>query len=260
MRGAYLARLGVRIAQPSVDYLFALHRAHVERVPYTNLEIMRGRVTPIDQLASVRQILAGLGGYCFHLNGGLAWLLRQLGFAVTLHRGYVYRHGAETASLNHLVLLVHDLDGVWFVDAGLGDALHEPLPLASGTYEQGPFRYTLSAGERWRFTHDEAGGFAAMEFEPAAARLEDFAQAHHTLSTSDDSPFRRFLTAQVRQADRVTILRACTLVDISAGGTQTRAVETLPQWRAALAGLGLTGCDDLWEQTREAHEEWLATL
>jgi hypothetical protein len=31
-------------------------------------------------------------------------------------------------------------------DAGLGDALHEPLPLVAGTYQQDPFRLVLDAG------------------------------------------------------------------------------------------------------------------
>jgi hypothetical protein len=43
---------------------------------------------------------------------------------------------------NHVVLTVSDLptdenpSGCWYVDAGLGDALYEPLPLAPGTYRQ----------------------------------------------------------------------------------------------------------------------------
>ena len=52
---------------------------------------------------------------------------------------------------NHLVLTVADLptnenpSGVWYVDAGLGDALHEALPLVAGEYEQGPFHLRLEA-------------------------------------------------------------------------------------------------------------------
>ena len=47
------------------------------------------------------------------------------------------------ASGNHLVLTVADLptdenpSGGWYVDAGLGDVLHEPMPLAEGSTRRG---------------------------------------------------------------------------------------------------------------------------
>jgi arylamine N-acetyltransferase len=80
------------------------------------------------------------GGYCYQLNGAFSLLLQHLGYAVSLHRGGVHGpDGPSTAELgNHLVLVVHDLpderspDGRWYVDAGLGEALHEPLPLPAG--------------------------------------------------------------------------------------------------------------------------------
>ena len=81
------------------------------------------------------------GGYCFHLNGAFSELLRSLGYDVVRHVGGV--HGPEGATgeemANHLVLTVRNLpndanpDGTWYVDVGLGDALHEPLPLRAST-------------------------------------------------------------------------------------------------------------------------------
>ena len=44
---------------------------------------------------------------------------------------------------NHLVLTVDGLHtdenplGTWYVDAGLGDALYEAVPLAAGDFRQG---------------------------------------------------------------------------------------------------------------------------
>lgn len=258
----YLALLGVPRRSPSLEYLFELHRAHVSRVPYTNLQIMRGTPASIEPLDAVRQILGGNGGYCFHLNGGLSWLLRELGFAITLHRGYAFRHGAATQDLNHLALLAHDLDGrVWFVDAGLGDAIYEPLPLAVGHYRQGPFEYALDfVGGRWQFTHDELGSFAYMEFEPEAAAIGDFAEAHKFLSASQDSPFTRFVTSQVRFADRVSIVRACTATLLDSAGKHETYLETPSDFAAAYAAVKLSNVDDQWEHSRSAHVQWLASL
>jgi hypothetical protein len=70
----------------------------------------------------------------------------------------------ELEMANHLVLTVGGLptddhpEGTWYVDAGLGDALHEPTPLVAGPFEQGPFALRLDEthGEDgdWHLTHD----------------------------------------------------------------------------------------------------------
>lgn len=258
----YLSVLGVRrCAEPAPGHLFELHRAHVERVPYSNVQIMRGTSASVRPVDAVRQLLDGHGGYCFHLNGAFSWLLRELGYAITLHRGYVFSHGATEAQPNHLVLLAHDLgDRVWFVDVGLGDAIHEPLPLAAGHYKQGPFAYSLEfTGSRWRFTHDQTGSFTTMEFEPEAATIGDFEQAHRFLSTSPESPFTRLLVAQNRLPDRVRTMRACTWTEFDAAGKHEKVFVSQREWAAAYARLGLSGVDDLWEHSRAAHEQWLAT-
>ena len=112
VRDAYLARLGLDAESPSVDALFALHRAHVERVAYETLWIHLGEGWSVDTSEStVRIATRGRGGYCFHLNGALSELLRALGYDVVRHVGGV--HGPDGPSpeemTNHLVLTVHGL-------------------------------------------------------------------------------------------------------------------------------------------------------
>lgn len=147
-RDAYLARLGVEAEPPSVDALRRIHRAQVERIAYEVLWIHTGDRWGIDVDDSVARIATQRrGGYCLHLNPALGWLLRSLGYDVTSHIGGV--HGparvSEAEWTNHVVLTVAGLptdanpSGGWYVDAGLGDGLHEPLPLVADTYQQGPF-------------------------------------------------------------------------------------------------------------------------
>src|SRR6185437_6975860 len=130
VRDAYLARLGVEAEPPSVEALFRIHRAHVERVAYETLWIHLGQQWKVDVDDSVARIaMQRRGGYCFHLNGALSELLRTLGYNVVRHVGGVHGPAGamETEMANHLVLTVHDLpnegnpSGVWYVDAGLGD-------------------------------------------------------------------------------------------------------------------------------------------
>lgn len=266
----YLSLLGVPRRAPSAAYLRELHQAQVTRVPYTNVEIMLGRPGTVSADEALRRVTGGVGGYCFHLNAAFAELLRALGFTVTLHRGYVIAALDEAdAALNHLALVVHDLPepanpgGRWLADAGLGDALFDPLPLVDGEHVQGPFAYALTSSPRpeagWRLLHDPVGSFAACDIAAAPALLGDFAAAHEHLSTSAESPFTRLLTAQRRTAAGVDVLRGCLLLTIDAAGRREEHLSTRERWREALAELfGLTGdgLDELWPGAVAAHEEW----
>ncbi|MFF8714267.1 arylamine N-acetyltransferase [Streptomyces sp. NPDC015184] len=269
----YLVALGVaRPTAPTADVLRALHRAQVERVAYENLDIHLGRSTGIGAAESAARIARGRGGYCFHLNGAFGALLTALGYDVTLHRAGVQTtpKAPAGASGNHLALTVR-LDGErWLVDTGLGDGLHEPLPLREGSHVQGPFTYALAPSVAepggWRFVHDPRGSFTAMDFAPDPVELSSFAAEHVRLSTSPDSDFVRVLTAQRRDAGGVDVLRGRVLRRIRAGGTDERTIESADEWYAVLTGvfrLDLTDVDaparaELWHRVHTAHRAWEA--
>ena len=51
-------------------------------------------------------------------------------------------------------------DATRLVDAGLGDGLHEPLPLQPGRYRQGPYTFTIAHDDDddvWHLRHDPPG-------------------------------------------------------------------------------------------------------
>ena len=148
---AYLARLGIpEVEEPTFDYLVRLHRAHVERISWQNVDIVAGKPAPIDLRQSVQLMLQDRSGYCFHLNGAFSTLLRSLGYRVDWHRGGVQPLG-ETPRMNgfHLALSVtmsnaENEQKRWIVDVGLGDMPYEPLPLVQGTYPQGAYTYEVT--------------------------------------------------------------------------------------------------------------------
>jgi len=270
----YLRRLGVEHLagqEPSADHLTALHRAHAERVPYECLWIWIGQRTTVDAAESADRVLRGRGGYCYHLNGAFALLLESLGYRVTRHVGGVQSQDHPAgATGNHLVLTVSGLpsaaapDGHWLADLGMGDGLHDPLPLVTGEFRQGPFRYALRPSEAepggWRFDHDPRGSFPGMDFRAEPAAMADFAERHEFLSTSPESGFVRVATAARRDADGADILRGLTLTRVAAE-TTTTTLDGRAAYLAALADVfGLTyrqaEQDLLWRRVSAAHERW----
>ena len=271
----YLRRLGLVQAPPSAAALRALHAAHVERVAYETLQIWLDRPTTVDPLESAARVIGGRGGYCYHLNGAFSLLLMELGYDVTRHVGGVQvPNGAPGITANHLVLTVRGLPeeanpgGAWLVDVGLGDALHEPLPLVAGSYEQGPFRYGLRPSEvapdGWRFDHDPGGAFAGLDFELAATDMSAFTAMHEHLSTSPTSGFVRVLTVQRRDVKGADSLRGLVLSRV---GTWSDSItlDRADDFYAALADIfrlplddvGAKDRDTLWRKVHTAHERWL---
>ncbi len=271
---AYLGRLGVRREPPSIDALRRLHRAHVERVPYETVWLHLGEAWTINPRAALERIAHHQrGGYCFHLNGAFSELLASLGYRVSRHVGAVHGPDGPTPDLvaNHLALVVEDLpDGngnsSWHVDAGLGDALHEPLPLATGAYTQGPLRLVIdnTADAHWRMTHDpELGSFTAMTFAAEPCAMDAFAAKHAWLSTDPQSRFVRTLTVQRRDANGADVLRGLMLRRV---GTDMPDVElaTSADFFTVLADMFAlpldttprTAREELWRKLAVAHEAW----
>lgn len=268
---AFLRRLGLSEAEPpSAEALTRLHQAYVERVPYETVEIQLGRPTSVDPLESVARVLAGRGGYCFHLNGAFAELLRALGYHVTRHAAGIQRTADDTPVItrNHLALTVRDLpdsDDTWLVDAGLGDGLHSPVPLRAGVHRQGPFEFEVApspvAPGAWRLRNDPRASIHAMHFAPEAVAMDHFADRHVYLSTSPESGFVR--TFGVLRADGRgwDVLRALTLTRVEETTTRT-LLDDRADWFTALAdvyGLVVAGADrdPLWRKAVSQHEAHL---
>jgi hypothetical protein len=254
----YLAYLGYADRPPAtVASLVELHRRHLARVPYENLEIMLGRppsVAPLDSLARVGRV--GRAGYCFHQNGALEVALRELGFAVERRQGHVWTSEVDrhTGVLNHLVLVVTGLPtddnpaGEWWPDVGLGDALGDPLPLVVGEYEQGGFHYALTGvgDDGWSFLADRSGSFAGVEVSGVPTDGE-IAERHASLSTPPDGRFAAVLVVQRRMPEHVDVVRGCLSHRITPGAQTESELTSYDAWRSAIedgCGLSLAGVED----------------
>ena len=145
----YLARIQYfKPIKPDVQTLQGIQFAHMLNVPFENLDI--GLKRPIDLTEEAlwnKIVIQKRGGFCYELNGLLAWLLKQIGFEVTYLNARVYnREGKPGIDFDHLALLVKvpDQSGRWLVDAGFGDSFNEPLNFEEpGEQVQGLRSYRL---------------------------------------------------------------------------------------------------------------------
>ena len=156
--------------------------------------------------------------------------------------------------------------GTWYVDTGLGDALHEPLPLAPGRYVQHPFRMGLErvGATGWHLTHDPEGGFSGMSWTTAPARQADFEERHAWLSTSPESGFVQVAMAERRDATGVDVIRGLVLARIGTNAFTAEPLTRKQGWFDLLAdvfGLHFDGSpqgmrDKLWDTVLAAHRRW----
>jgi N-hydroxyarylamine O-acetyltransferase len=257
---AYLDRIDFRGSlRPDEETLRAVHRRHVEAIPYENLDVQFHRpvtrqIEPVfDKLVTARR-----GGWCYEMNGLLAWALEECGFKLTRLAGAVMRETEGEAVIgNHLVLLV-DLGQPWMADAGFGDGLIEPVPLKEGPFRVGPFHCSLERIEDgwWRYRNDPRGGAPSFDFHPELsdeARLDDRCQY---LQASPDSPFVQNAVVQRWRNDEHFSVRGRVLQTFTEDGPAKRILQDAEEYVAVLRdmfGLDMPEASNLWPAILARH-------
>jgi N-hydroxyarylamine O-acetyltransferase len=134
--------------RPDAQTLQGLHLAHMQNVPFENLDIGLKRPILLAEEALWNKIIVqGRGGFCYELNGMFAWLLKEIGFDVTYLNARVYnREGELGIDFDHLALLVNTPNQTtrWLADVGFGDSFNLPLNFEeTGEQVQGLRSYRL---------------------------------------------------------------------------------------------------------------------
>ncbi len=136
----FSAPLNAPAPAPTLPTLQALHMRHMLAVPFENLSIHYGQPIVLQEEALFDKIVRRRrGGFCYELNGLFAWLLRGLGFQVSLlSAGVAHANGGFGPEYDHLTLLVHQLEGAdWLADVGFGDSFRQPLRFEAGLEQDG---------------------------------------------------------------------------------------------------------------------------
>jgi len=121
---AYIARIGyVGPHTPTLAVLNAIACAHIQSIPFENLDVLLGRPILLEPAAIFQKLIYDhRGGYCFEQNGLLMELLSALGFKVAPMSARVrwQRPRDYIPPRTHAFLRV-EVDGAsWLVDVGFG--------------------------------------------------------------------------------------------------------------------------------------------
>lgn len=213
--GAYLTRIGhTGTTTADAVTLSALHRAHVDAIPFENLDVILGRGIDTD-LGAIQDklVVRRRGGYCYEHGLLFAAALQQLGFTVRRHLARVGDR-VPPGPRSHLVLSVDTGSTRWLADVGFGSGLLHPIPVDGTAHHQEGWTYRVTADGQsaWELQEQQPPGspepeqqrwatvhrFAEEEVHPV-----DVVVANHFTSTWPNSPFVRQLVAVRKDARAV---------------------------------------------------------
>lgn len=226
----YLERIGItQKEEPVYDYLAKLQRAHLLSIPFETHDIHNGIPIICEEGKFLDKILTReRGGFCYELNSSFAWLLRNLGFNVTLLSGRVNRtEGGFGPEFDHMTLLVH-LNRDYVVDVGYTNFSAIPMTLNG---EEKNDMLGLSKIERV-----ENGDYAFYRFEEnnwkteylftlQPYQLQDFFQMCKFHESSPESPFVKKPLAVIYSPNGRITLSGNTLTILENGNKVSKEVS-----------------------------------
>jgi N-hydroxyarylamine O-acetyltransferase len=261
----YLERIGwdgaVRV---DFETLRELHRRHLLAIPYENLDVQLGRPVGLDIAGIYRKVVdERRGGWCYEMNGLLAWALESLGFSLTRLAAGVWREQRGDAVLgNHLALWVH-LDRSYLADVGFGDGMFEPIPIEDHAFLQRGFEYRLENLQEgwWRFHNHVWCAAPSFDFHLSPADPSLLEQKCQFLQTSPQSGFTQVAVVQRHLPGGIATLRGRTFKRITTRGVGERVIVNRDDYAQTLSevfALEPPELDRLWEKVVRQHEAFLA--
>lgn len=135
----YLNRIGIdEMPSFGIDGIAQVQRAHLEEVPFENIDILDGKVplaVDTDELFD-KIVVRRRGGICYELNYLYADALRAMGYNVQLMGGRIYDDGTEA---DHVFLMVDDPENSeaapWLTDVGFAYNFAAPLRFTPGVIQ-----------------------------------------------------------------------------------------------------------------------------
>jgi len=209
----YLSRIRYAGAtKPDLESLSGLLAAHMNAIPFENLDVLLGRPIRLDLEALQKKIVTGRrGGYCFEQGALFLAALRALGFDASARTARVILVLKPDASpRGHMVLVVRLPEGEFIADPGLGGmGCRAPIPLDGTPAREGDELWSIRTEDRRR----------VLQVESPERRLDawvagfdednwaDFEVANHWHSTHPASPMvNRVMLRAMIPGGRLTVM------------------------------------------------------
>jgi N-hydroxyarylamine O-acetyltransferase len=227
---AYLRRIGKREVPPAtLEGLRALHRAHVESIPFENLDIQMGHGVRIDPASLMDKLVARRrGGYCFEQNTLFAHVLEAVGIAVRAREARVRPAPGVLLPRTHMTLVASVAGRDWLADVGFGgEGLVEPAAMDGEVVRQEGWDYRVVAEGTLRVLQRRRDGAWLDQYAvlPGVVHPVDFEVANWFTSTWPKSPFVQTVTAQRVTGGARHVLRNLTYTVTRAERTETRELS-----------------------------------
>ncbi|MDA3648965.1 arylamine N-acetyltransferase [Saccharopolyspora indica] len=188
----YLERIGhPAVPGPSAAALRSLHEAHVQTIPFENIDVLLGQGPGIE-LATIydKLVRRRRGGYCFEHGLLFAAVLEKLGFDVERRMARVEPDGSGYRT--HMVLRVRVEGADYLADVGFGAGVLSPMPFEDGAVvDQAGWPHRLVRnGPLWNLEKAGADGWEVLHAsDELPQRFTDYEVANHYVATHPHSPF-----------------------------------------------------------------------
>lgn len=192
--GDYLERVEITTSiTPSYDSLALLQLKHLTTVPFENLDILSGRKIECTQEHFLEKIVTRhRGGFCYELNGAFSWLLRKLGFNITVVSARVKCDaGGFGPEFDHFTIIAH-LDEDYLVDVGFGNFSSVPVPMSGRAVADNIGEYRVWTNDDYGHAYEQCAEELWKPnyvFSHVSREIPEFTEMCNYHQISPDSPF-----------------------------------------------------------------------
>ena len=210
---AYLSRVGYDgPTKPDLATLAGLLAAHMNAIPFENIEVLLGRPIRLDLGGVQKKIVTDRrGGYCFEQGALFFAALRALGFEASARTARVILVlKPDAAPRGHMYLVVRALEGEFVADPGLGGmGCRAPIPLDGTPAREGDELWSIRTEDRRRVLQVES---PERRVDAWIAGFDednwiDFEVGNHFFATHPSSPFvNRLMLRAMIPGGRLTVM------------------------------------------------------
>jgi N-hydroxyarylamine O-acetyltransferase len=200
---------------PTLELLQEIHRKHLLKVPFENLDIIFGRKLSMNTEDIYNKIvLDKRGGICFETNTLMYSVLQELGYNVKRISGRFWNieKSEWNPEFSHLALIISINKTEFLVDVGVGGGFLEPIQIKNGqTYSDanGSYQVVKVVDNEFFLRHLEENEWKdLLQFQTISRNENDFYEQCDYYQTSKETFF-----TQKRLVSKPTLNGKVTLTD-----------------------------------------------